>query len=91
MGKAGTETADVDLTVAITGNNSVTITKLPTGQYTVTELTSWAWRYDTAESVKELTLEYRENGESIVFETSRQNGKWLDGNAANTNLFVKGD
>jgi len=91
VGKEGTETAGVDLTVAITGNGSVTVTKLPTGQYTVTELTSWAWRYDTAEAVKELTLEYRENGTTVVFETARETGKWLDGNAANTNLFAQGE
>ena len=34
-GKAGTESAGIDLTVTVVGNDSVTITKLPTGSYTV--------------------------------------------------------
>jgi hypothetical protein len=88
VGAAGTETAGVNLTVMVTGNSSVTVTKLPTGRYTVTELESWAWRYDSTEESRELTLQYSENGTTVIFEHSRQHGNWLDGNAGNTNLFV---
>jgi len=88
VGKAGTDTAGVNLTVAVTGNNAVTITKLPTGQYTVTELESWAWRYDSIEESREMELQYSETGTTVVFEHSRTQDKWLDGNAGNTNLFV---
>jgi len=87
LGKAGTETADVNLTVVITGNNAVTVTELPTGQYTVTELESWAWRYNSAEASREVELQYSETGSAITFDHSRGQGKWLDGNAINNNLF----
>ena len=87
VGKPGTETADVKLTVAITGNGSVTITQVPTGEYTITELESWAWRYDSTEAVREMNLQYSETGHTVVFAHNRDQGKWLDGNAVENNLF----
>ena len=36
-----TDTADINLTVAVVGNSQVTITHLPVGDYVITELTSW--------------------------------------------------
>ena len=87
LGVEGSETAGIDLTVAITGNGSVTVTQLPTGSYTVTELVSWAWRYNSTESIRDLSLEYSADGTTIIYETAREEGFWLDGNAANTNLF----
>lgn len=86
-GKEGTDTADVDITVTVIGNSSTTVTKLPTGDYTVTELTDWSWRYENSTYQREITLEYSESGTEIVFDNSRQNGKWLDCNAVKDNRF----
>lgn len=36
----------IDVTVKITGKNSVTISNLPVGEYTITELTDWSWKYE---------------------------------------------
>ena len=88
VGKENTETEGIDLTVTVVGNSSVTVTKLPVGNYTVTELTSWAWRYENDESVLGLFLEYSETGSTITFNQDRAQIKWLDGNAVNTNLFA---
>ena len=86
-GTAGTPTEDIDLTVSIVGSGDVTVTKLPTGQYTVKELSGWAWRYETAEAERMLELEYSENGTTLVFAHTREGLTWLDGNAASTNVF----
>jgi hypothetical protein len=87
QGKAGTETAGVDLTVTIAGNNSVTITELPTGSYTVTELTDWSWRYENADAKREVDLTYNSGANHILYDNSRENGSWLDGNATQDNKF----
>lgn len=86
-GKEGTDTADIDLKVTVIGNSSTTITGLPTGEYTVTELTDWSWRYENDTAQRQITLEYNENGTELIFDNSREEGKWLDGNAVKDNLF----
>lgn len=86
-GKDGTDTAGIDLTVTVVGNGSVTVTKLPTGDYTVTELTDWSWRYENGTAQREITLEYTEDTNELVYDNNRPNGKWLDGNAVRDNRF----
>lgn len=87
QGKVGTETAGIDLTVTVVGDSSVTITKLPTGGYTVTEQTDWSWRYENTDAAREVNLTYNNGTNEIVYDNSRENGKWLDGNAAKNNQF----
>ena len=48
--------AAIDMTVTISGTGSLTITDLPLGDYTVTEDTSWSWRYTPDSAVKEVTV-----------------------------------
>lgn len=86
-GKEGTDTAGVNLTVTVVGNGSVTVTKLPTGDYTVTELTDWSWRYENSTAQREITLEYTEGTNELVYDNSREHGKWLDGNTVKDNRF----
>lgn len=87
-GKAGTDTAEIDLTVTVIGNSSVTVTKLPVGEYTVTELTDWSWRYENAAAAREVNLTYNDgNANEIVYNNSREHGKWLDGNDCKDNRF----
>ncbi len=86
-GKAGTDTEDINITVTIIGNGTTTITKLPTGDYTVTELTDWSWRYENSTAAREITLEYNDGAIVIIFDNSRENGQWLDGNSVKNNLF----
>ena len=86
-GKEGTDTEKIDLTVTVIGNDSVTITKLPTGDYTVTEITDWSWRYENATAQREVTLHYQDDGHELIYSNTRENGKWLDGNAVKDNKF----
>ena len=86
-GKAGTDTGEIDLTVTVVGNGSTTVTGLPTGDYTVTELTDWSWRYENDTAQREITLEYNNRANELIYDNSRQHDKWLDGNAVSDNRF----
>lgn len=86
-GKNDTPTEEIDLTVTVVGNDSVTVTKLPTGEYTVTELTDWSWRYENPNAKREINLTYNNGSNEIIFNNTRENGKWLDGNAVKNNRF----
>lgn len=86
-GTAGTDTEKIDLTVTVIGNDSVTITKLPTGNYTVTELNNWSWRYAVGQAQINLALDYNDGANALIFEHNRISDKWLDGNAVKNNLF----
>ena len=72
--------------VVINGNNSVTIKGLKIGTYTVTEVTSWSWRYKPDEVTKTKVLSPTEKNE-VTFTNSRDNVKWLGGDAYNQNKF----
>lgn len=88
---ADAATAGVDLIVSIIGSGDATVTKLPVGKYTVTEVSGWAWRYDCANAQRELVLEYNENGTLLEFTHTREQVIWLDGNAVGTNVFQAGE
>lgn len=87
QGEAGTETEAVDLTVTVVGDDSVTITKLPTGCYTVTELTDWSWRYENSAAERKVNLTYNNGSNEMIYDNSRENGNWLDGNTLIDNQF----
>lgn len=74
--------------VVIKGNDSVTIKDLPAGTYTITEDTSWSWRYEPTANSQTVTVDHVENGTATVtFNNTRNNEQWLDGNAYEWNLF----
>lgn len=80
--------SSVDLTVSITGNGSVTITDLPRGEYTVTEITEWSWRYD-AEGDKSKPITLTGDSGEVTFENKRNDKKWLGGESQKDNRFEK--
>ena len=71
-------TKDVDLTVAIHGNGQTTITELPVGNYTVTELTDWSWRY-TPKGNAARTFMANVGGTTLQYQNDRTDTKWLSG------------
>ena len=76
--------------VVIEGNGSTTIKGLPAGTYTVTEDTSWSWRYETANPTQTVTAGDIKNGEATVtFVNIRDNKQWLNGSAYCKNDFSK--
>ena len=73
----------VDLTVAIHGNGQATVKNLPSGEYKVTQVNTWSWRYtpnQTAQSVTldaNKTVEYKQSRAHEGDEGSKW--KWLNG------------
>ena len=64
--------------VAIQGNGSVTIKGIPAGvHYTITEESSWSWRYNAREATDVLNP----GSNYVTITNSRSNGKWLGGDA----------
>lgn len=80
-------TSEIDLKVTIVGNNSITIKDLPIGTYTVTEETSWSWRYSPDSISKTITVTTNADKNTVEFINSRPKIYWLDGNAYNRNIF----
>lgn len=78
-------TNSIDLTVVIKGNGKITIADLPVGNYTVTEETSWSWRYTPDEASKNVDLE--PEGDSVEFKNTRSDDKWLSGDAHKPNKY----
>ena len=77
----------LDMQVVIPGNDSKTIKGLPSGTYTITEDTSWSWRYTTD---SQQTVEPGDvvNGKvTVTFDNSRSKIKWLNGCAYKDNPF----
>lgn len=76
-------TSDSDPTfvmeVAVPKGGSTTVKNLPTGDYTVTQVNSWSWRYaDTAQSA----IVQQNTDTPVTFGGSTTNNKWLNGSSA---------
>ena len=82
-------TKDIDLTVTIHGNGKTTITDLPVGTYTVTEVGGWSWRY-TASSGASQEITVGAQGAVLTITNYRTNEKWLGGDSFKINLFGSG-
>lgn len=70
---------DLDMQIVITGTGSKTVTGLPVGDYTVTEDTSWSWKYEPAGgATQELKSDSIQNGTAAVtFENKNKGTNWL--------------
>ncbi len=75
--------------VVLRGNDEITLTKLPVGNYTVTEDTSWSWRYEVqGDASVTITSANIHKGEAEAsFTNKRTDDSWLDGNTFATNIF----
>lgn len=88
-GKPDTDTAGVNLTITVKGNGSTTITDIPTGEYIVTELSDWCWRYEGKTETQSILLDTDKTKNTLTFDHERTEKFWLDGNAEKTNIFGK--
>ena len=79
-------TKDIDVTVTIHGDGTVTVKDLPVGKYTVTELTEWSWRYTPDKTAKDITLK-ASGGNSLTFTNTREKTNWLNGSSWCRNVF----
>lgn len=76
----------VDLTVAIHGNGQATVKNLPSGEYKVTQVNAWSWRYtpeQTAEQSVTLdankTVAYTQKRAKESDADNNNKWKWLNG------------
>ena len=76
-------------TVAINGNNFVTLTGLEVGSYTVTELNSWTWRY--ADQTVQTATVVGGGTVTVTFDNTHNNDKWLGGDNYANNKFGSGN
>lgn len=72
-------------TVDVQGNGSVTIGKLPVGNYTVTEDKNWSWRYRANNDSAALSAENPDG--TVTMSNSRHSDKWLNGGSYEINNF----
>ncbi len=83
--------------VMVVGGDSVTLTGLPIGTYTITENTDWSWRYNCTDDItKEVKApdNVDENGVAeVAFTNELDENKWLDGStyAKNTISWIGND
>ncbi len=83
----GGVTADIDLTVCIGANESLTVVDLPIGEYVITEEKAWSWRYEADSNAKTVTL-VSDNTQNVVnFINTMTKKKWFDFNTYKLNLF----
>lgn len=77
----------IDLTVAIHGDGQATVKNLPSGQYKVTQVNAWSWRY-TPEQTAEQSVTLKANGTVVKYTQKRaqesdadnnNKWKWLNG------------
>lgn len=68
----------VDMDVMLRGAGNITISELPLGNYTVTEDTSWSWRYACTDGASK-TVEIKAGNieASVTFTNSYTNSKWI--------------
>lgn len=70
-------------------SKSVTIKGLKVGEYTVTEVTDWSWRYEPATRSQLVTLTADKTGDTVTFNNIREQKQWLGGDAYEPNIFKK--
>lgn len=67
-----------NIKVTVQENGSVTIVGLPVGSYTVTEVTSWSWRYNPDSQEKTVNVQGGPDN-TVTFHNTRTAHKWLSG------------
>lgn len=83
---------NVDMQVVITGTNKQVIKNLPVGDYTITEDTSWSWKYTpVGDATQELKAGRIRDGVATVTFKNKNNGtNWLTSLAKAINTWAGG-
>ena len=72
------------------GTGSVTLTGLKVGDYTVTELTGWTWRYTAEKAEQKVEVEGGKE-KTVSFTNTHTNQQWLGGDNYANNKFGSGN
>lgn len=79
---------NVDMQVVITGADKQVIKNLPVGEYTITEDTSWSWKYtpvDNNQSVMEENIQ--DGAATVTFKNENEGTNWLTSLAKALNVW----
>lgn len=74
--------------IVITGSGEQVIKNLPMGSYTITEDTSWSWKYTPTDASK--TIAVSETSATVTFENKNQGTNWLTSIAKAINTWAGG-
>lgn len=82
----------VDMQVVITGPNKQVIKNLPVGNYTITEDTSWSWKYKPVDGdTRELKADdIKEGAATVTFKNENKGTNWLTSLAKAINTWAGG-
>lgn len=84
-------TDHINMDVVISGEGSITIDNLPVGDYTITEDTSWSYRYDVVDKDGNPTADNQTiklgTVDSVKFINKAKDDKWLHDEAYSENSF----
>ncbi len=75
----------IDLTVAIHGDGEATVKNLPSGEYKVTQVNAWSWRYTPEQTEQSVTLDknktvaYTQKRAQESDADNNNKWKWLNG------------
>lgn len=79
---------NVDMQVVITGADKQVIKNLPVGEYTITEDTSWSWKYTPTSKDQFVTTSDINNGAATVtFKNENEGTNWLTSLAKALNVW----
>lgn len=77
----------LDFEITVHGNGQTTVTGLPVGEYTVTEITAWSWRY-TPDSASQTITITPEGANTLTFANARTGQQWIGGDNYTVNRFA---
>ena len=82
----------VDMQVVITGANKQVIKNLPVGDYTITEDTSWSWKYTPVGGAEKtlMTSDIEKGAATVTFENKNNGTNWLTSLAKAINTWAGG-
>lgn len=83
----------VDMQVVITGANKQVIKNLPVGEYTITEDTSWSWKYTPVGGAEKtlMTSDIEKGAATVTFENKNNGTNWLTSLAKAINTWAGGN
>lgn len=77
---------NMQFTVSVKGNGTAMISGLPIGKYSVTEDTSWSWRYTASVSPASVELSSTNPSSTVTVTNTKGNSGWLGGEAYAQNV-----
>ncbi len=80
QGVDGTASVGVNITVPVNGNSSVTLENVRVGDYTVTQVLDWSYRYTPdGGAMKTISIFPGNDNKNVTFVQMLKTDKWLDG------------